>query len=183
MKIAIGLPTNRLVKPKTAESLMRLVAHTKHELQIIVSTRGYNTAENRNWITAKAVNSGCDYIFMVDDDMIYPEDALERLLAHNKDIVSGVAYTKYEKQELVVEYLDEKKEGLFECKAVGGGILLIKCEVFRKIPQPWYGYKWNEHGAVTMSNDWYLCEKAREAGIEIWCDSTLMAGHIGIKKY
>ena len=120
---------------------------------------------------------------MVDDDMIYPEDALERLLAHNKDIASGVAYTKYEKQELVVEYLDEKKEGLFECKAVGGGILLIKCDVFKKIPQPWYGYKWNENGAVTMSNDWFFCEKARESGFDIWCDSTIKAGHIGIKKY
>jgi len=183
MKIAIGLPTNRLVKPKMAESMMRLIAYSDYDFEIIVSTRGYTTAENRNWITAQAVKKGCDYIFMVDDDMIYPEDTLERLLEANKDIIGGVAYTKYEKQELVVEYLDEKKEGLFKAKAVGGGVLLIKCDVFKKIPQPWYGYKWTEHGAISMSNDWFFCEKARKAGFDIWCDTRILAGHIGLFKF
>ncbi len=177
------MPTNRLVKPKTAESLMRLVAYSKYEFEIIVSTRGYNTAENRNWITAQAIKKECDYIFMVDDDMIYPEDTLERLLEANKDIIGGYYLTKYEEQKPVLEYLGEPEEGLFKVKAMGGGLLLIKCSVFKDVPQPWYGYKWTEHGAVKMSNDWYFCYKAREYEFDIWCDSTITAKHIGQYEY
>ncbi len=182
MKIGLGLPTNRMVKPKTAESLMNLIAHSQHEYKIIVSTRGYTTAENRNWITAEAVNAGCEYLFMVDDDMIYEPDTLERLLEHDKDIIGGLYYTKYEVQEPVLEYLD-KKEGLFEVKAMGGGLLLIKCDVFRKVPQPWYGYVTNDNGSIKMSNDWFFCYKARDNGFKVWCDSTITAKHIGLWKY
>ena len=183
LKIAIGLPTNRLVKPKTAESLMKLVDYSNYDLEIIVSTRGYNTAENRNWITAQAVKKGCDYLFMVDDDMIYEPDTLERLVEANRDIIGGLYYTKYEDKAPVLEYFDKPEEGLFKVKAMGGGLILIKCDVFKKVPQPWYGYKWNNLGAVTMSNDWFFCEKAREAGFDIWCDSSITAEHMGLKEY
>lgn len=180
IKVALGLPTNRLVKPKTAKSLLDLVNQTKHEYKIIVSIRGYNTAENRNYISAQAVNAGCDYIFMVDDDMIYEPDTLEKLLAHKKDIIGGMYFTKYEKQAPVIEYLDdERPEALFECGSLGGGLMLIKCDVFKKISQPWYGYVWNDNGSIKESNDWYFCHKAKDSGFKIWCDPEVKAKHIG----
>ena len=181
-KISIGLPTNRLTKPKTAESLLRLIAKTKLNILPIVSTRGYTTAENRNYIATKATNEGCTHLFFVDDDMIYEEDTLDRLLAHDKDIIGGVAFTKYEKQVDVNEYFDDKR-GLVKCKALGGGVVLIKTEVFKKTPQPWYGYIWNDNGSIKESNDWFFCHKAIESGFEVWCDSNIKAGHIGSKKY
>ena len=177
MSISIGLPTNRGVKPATALSLLRMSADKGYHF--IVSTRGYNTAENRNLIVAQAVKNKSDYLLLTDDDMVFNPDALERLLAHDKDIVGAIANTKYEKQEKVIEYLDQPEEGLFKCKALGGGFLLIKTEVFKKVPQPHFGYKWFDNGMVQMSNDWFFCEKAREAGYDIWADSTLQVGHIG----
>ena len=183
-KIVIGLPTNRLIKPKTAQSLLELAANSKHELKIIVSVKGYNTAENRNYIAVQAVKQGCDYLFLCDDDMIYRPDTIDRLLAHGKDIVGGLYKTKYpEKQDYLIEYLDEEKEGLFECVALGGGLLLIKCDVFKKIPQPWFGYIWHDNGMVKESNDWFFCKKAREHRFKIWCDSTIQAKHIGLYGY
>lgn len=190
LKIAIGVPTNRLIRPKTAESLMRLVAYSKYDYKIIISTRGYNTSENRNYIAVQAVKNNCDYLFFVDDDMILPPDTLDKLLAHKKNIVGGLYRTKYEKQEPVVEYLDNKRpKGLFECGAIGTGCLLIKCDVFKKIPQKykntqgWFNYIWNDNGSVKMSHDWLFCHNARECGFEVWADNNLKIGHIGIKKF
>lgn len=180
-KIMLGLPTNRGVKPRTAESLLRLAAHSK--IVPIVSTKGYNTAENRNWIAAQAIKKGCSHLLLVDDDMIYEPDSLERLLKHDKDIIGATYYTKYENPQLVIEYLDEKDGDLFKCKALGGGLLLIKTEVFLKTPQPWFGYKWHDNGMIKMSNDWFFCEKAREAGFDIWVDMTLKPRHIGEKEF
>lgn len=182
MKICIGVPTNRLIKAKTAGSLLNLVAHSQHEYVIMISTRGYNTSENRNWIAAQAVKTGCDYLFFVDDDMILPSDTLERLLSHNKDIVGGVYMTKYEVQKPVVEYLNEKV-GLFEVKAIGTGCLLIKTEVFKQLPQPWFKYEWYDNGMVKRSHDWIFCEDSRNAGIKVWADSTLDIKHIGQYEY
>ena len=160
---------------------MELVALSKYE--IIVSTRGYNTAENRNWIAAKAVKLGCTHLFLVDDDMIYESDTVDRLLAHDKDIVGGLYKTKYEQQEYLIEYLDEKKDSLFECIALGGGLLLIKTEVFKKVPQKWFGYVWNDNGSIKESNDWYFCKKARKQGFQVWCDPTVKAKHISLYEY
>jgi len=179
IKIGLGVPTNRGVKTDTALSLMRLVAHSKYDYQIIVSTRGYNTAENRNRIVAQAVKGDCDYLLLTDDDMVYEPDCLDRLLAHKKDIVGATYNTKYETQTKVIEHLDGEKEELFKCKALGGGLLLVKIEVFMTVKQPHFGYKWHDNGMVSMSNDWFFCEKAIEAGFEIYCDPTLKVGHIG----
>lgn len=182
MKIALGIPTNRLIKPKTVQSLLDLVAHSKHTFEILVSTRGFNTSENRNWITTHAVNSGCDYLFFVDDDMILPPDTLDRLLEHNKDIVGGVYMTKYEEQRPVVEFFNEKPTEMpFKVKAIGTGCLLIKTDVFKKLPQPWFKYEWNDNGSIKRSHDWIFCEDARKAGYDVWADDTLDIKHIGKK--
>lgn len=183
LRIGIGLPTNRLIKPKTAQSLMELVNHTRYDYRFIVSTRGYTTAENRNYISAKAVKAGCDYLFSVDDDMIYEPDTLDRLLAHQKDIIGGEYLTKYEVQETITDYLNGKETGLFECGALGSGLMLIKCDVFKKVPQPWYGYIWYDNGMIKESIDWFFCHKAREHGIKVWCDSEITAKHIGQYEY
>jgi GT2 family glycosyltransferase len=181
VKIALGLPTNRGVKAKTVHSLMELVAHLQHEYEIIVSTKGYNLAENRTYIAVQATNKGCTHLLLVDDDMIYEPDTVDKLLAHDKDIVGGLYKTKYENPDWLIE--GEIKDSLFECNALGGGLLLIKTEVFRKIPPLWFGYTWHDNGMVKMSNDWYFCERARESGFSVWCDPSVKARHIGLREY
>lgn len=183
MKIAIGIPTNRKINAKTAESVLRLLAHSKLDFHIIVSTRGYNTSENRNFITHETLVKGCTHLFFVDDDMVLPEDTLIRLLARDKDIVGGVYKTKYEVQADVCEYFDEKRDDFMKVKALGTGCLLIKTEVFKKLPMPWFKYEWLPNGFIKRSHDWIFCEDARNAGYDIWADRTLELGHIGQKIY
>jgi hypothetical protein len=183
MKIAIGIPTNRLVKPKTAQSILRLVASSDYEFEIIVSSKGFNTSENRNYIATKAVNSGCDYLFFVDDDMILPSETLDELLLLDKDIIGCVYKTKYEVQADVCEYFDDERADLLKVKAIGTGCLLIKCDVFRKLPQPWFKYEWNKNGSIKRSHDWIFCEDAINAGYDVWALRTLEIGHIGQKTY
>lgn len=187
MKIAIGTLSNRGFKAKTVESLLNL--KVPFEKEIIIATQGYHIAENRNFIAAKAVNTGCDYLFFVDDDMIFPSDTLERLLAHEKDIV-GVAYhPRFEIDKDTHKPLDKthimtlKQEGspkeLFECEAVGTGVMLVNTRVFPRIPRPWFKITNHETGYTTQGEDWWFCEIARQAGFSVWCDPTLEIGHLG----
>lgn len=191
MKIAIGVPTNRLVKPKTALSLLWCVAKSKCDnFYPIVSTRGFNTSENRNYIAAQAIKNNCTHLFFVDDDMTFQPDTLDRLLAHDKDIVGAVYKTKYEVQADVVEYLEGEGVGVpFKCGAIGTGCLLIKIDVFKKIPQNykgqggWFNYIWNDNGSVKMSHDWLFCHNTRELGFDVWADPSIPVGHIGLKEF
>lgn len=175
-----------MIKTKTAESLLRLVNYTSQDLEIIVSTKGYNCAENRNYIAAQAIKKDCDYLFHADDDMIYEPDTLEMLLNDDKDIVGGLYKTKYpEVQDYVIEYLNDDKmaDDLFKCSALGTGLLLVKTEVYKKTPQPWYGYEWYDNGMVKQSVDWIFCKNARKTGFDVWCDPLVKANHIGLYEF
>ena len=46
----------------------------------------------RNRIFSYAVEKGYDYVLMMDSDVIPPIDIIERLLAHEKNVVSGLYY-------------------------------------------------------------------------------------------
>lgn len=184
MKICIGVPCNRQFKPKTVTSLMEMVAYSKYEYHIAIAIEGYTVAENRNWIVAQAIKNNCTHLLLTDDDMVYPKDTLEKLLAHNKDII-GATYSvrrivDKDTNHLVIEYLDEKSDTEpFKCKAIGGGMLLIKMDVFKKVEQKWFWYDVHPNGMILMSNDWWFCRQARKAGYDIYCDPTLLVKHIG----
>jgi len=192
MKIAITIPTNRGFKAKTVEALCNLVNYTakKHELVFIMPTEGFNTAENRNLCVARALNEGVDYILFSDDDMVYPPGLLEMLLSRDKDIIGVLYSVRHLPRAFVIDYGDiitsdsqaVKQAEPFLCNAIGTGFLLVKADVFRNILQPHFGYKWYDNGSVEMSTDWFMLEKAREAGYKVWCEPTVI-NHLGDYEY
>ncbi|MFH0808490.1 MAG: glycosyltransferase [archaeon] len=50
---------------------------------------------SRNRILNYALENGYDYVLMMDVDVIPPVDIIERLLAHGKDIVSGIYFNVF----------------------------------------------------------------------------------------
>ena len=182
--IALLLPTNRGLKTKTLQSLLEMVALTPVET-VIIGTEGFTTAENRTWLTVQAIQAGATHLLFVDDDMVYAKDTIEKLMEANVDIV-GAKYANRRGTGEVIEYLGDSTipvDTRYKVKALGGGCVLIKADVFKKVPQPWFGYKTLPTGAVSMSHDWFFCEKAREVGYDIWCHSEVKPGHIAIKEF
>ena len=190
MNITIAVPTNRRIQPQTAECLMKLVAKGGHDFHILVAEHGYTISENRNYIATQALNNESEYLLMIDDDMTFELETLEKLIANGKDIC-GVAYHPRSETGQITKYLDEthavkleetsdpKYKKPFKCYATGTGIILVKCDVFRKIPRPWFDFEWFPTGQCKMGEDWYFCVKAGKSGIETWCDPTIKVGHIG----
>jgi GT2 family glycosyltransferase len=198
MKITLAIPTNRGVQPRTMECLLNLVAHGGYDFNIVVAEEGYTIAENRNYIAFQALNSKSDYLLMIDDDMTFSADALDKLLANNKDIC-GVAYhSRGSKDKIKIvpdimsiaevdkgkyinleEETDPKYKDTFECYATGTGIILIRTDVFLKVPQPWFEFTYEENGKCKNGEDWNFCFKAKDAGFKIYTDPKIAVGHIG----
>jgi len=51
LKITIGIPTNRGLRPKMAQSLLDLVALGGYNFHIVIAEEGYTIAENRKLLT------------------------------------------------------------------------------------------------------------------------------------
>lgn len=177
---------------------MKLVARGGHEFHIIVAQEGYTVAENRNYIAVQACNAGSTHLLMVDDDMTFEPETLDKLLANDKDIV-GVAYhsrgsdakiklvpdimaiAEVDKGKYInlAEETDPKYQKTFECYATGTGIILIKCDVFLHTKRPWFEFTYHENGKCKEGEDWNFCFKAKEAGYKIYTDPTIKVGHLG----
>ena len=188
--ITLAIPTNRRVNAKTAQCVLDLVARGGHDFHIVIAEEGYTVAENRNYIAVRALNNGSDYLFMVDDDMTFESEILDKMLAVHKDIL-GVAYHPRSETGQITKYLDEthaiklaetddpKYKQPFKCYATGTGIILIKCDVFRRVPRPWFMFEYHDTGQCKLGEDWYFCILAGKHGIETWCDPRVKVGHIG----
>ena len=194
MKITIGIPTNRGLRPKMAQSILDLVAHGGYEFHIVIAEEGYTIAENRNYLAVKALNNKSDYLLFIDDDMVFPPDMLDKLIENKKDII-GISYHPRTDMGDRLKFLDEthhinletnkdpKYKDTFECHATGTGIVLIKCEVFKKMNRPWFQFEYYDTGQCKLGEDWYFCREAKKAGFTIWTDPKIKVNHIGEKLY
>lgn len=139
-----------------------------------------------------------DYIMWIDSDQVFNPEQFQKLLSHDKDIVSGLYLMASGKQFPCVinwdqEYYQkngkfyfitpkdiEGATGLIECAYNGMGFMLIKKGVFEKLEYPWF--KGIDHdlgeGIVEFSSeDVSFCTRIREKGFKIFVDPTVIVGH------
>lgn len=67
-----------------------------------------------------------------------------------------------------------------ECLAVGTGVMLIDCQVFKEIPHPWFEDAYDPDGQqydVMQSQDARFCIKCTEAGFPVFANLYAPAGH------
>lgn len=139
--------------------------------------------EWRNRIVKDALSLGCTHLFWVDDDLLVGNDALMKLYAHDLDVVGGWYLKKTpvaESATLISVPGSESKQGV-PLDATGmvevdwsltAGLTLIKMDVFKKLPYPWY--LTTEQG----TEDTYFTQRLREAGIKSWLDTSIKAVHV-----
>ena len=189
MKITIAIPSNRGINPKTFQCMLELINRGGYDFHLIVPEEGYTIAENRNYTAIRASNNKSEYLLMIDDDMTFPPETLDKLISNGKDIC-GVAYHPrcgLDRMKAINEthYInidkneDPKYKDVFECHATGTGIILIKTDVFLKIKRPWFQFEYYESGLCKLGEDWYFCENAKKFNIKTYADPTIPVGHIG----
>jgi GT2 family glycosyltransferase len=164
---------------------------------IFPESRSENLATIRNGLVEQAFKAVPDltHILWLDGDQVFPKDMVQRLLDHDKDIVGAWVNIRQNRKANVYKILYQNKRGGFKHRSYtkqeikhfleteplqkverfGFGSLLIKRKVWETIPKPWFGF--DEHHAC---EDLYFCDKAREAGFEMWVDWSIRSLHISI---
>ncbi len=150
---------------------------------------------HNRWLAGQqALSSGCDYLWLVDNDMSIPTDALPKLIEADKELI-GADYS-YRRLPLMstVKTMNEfgriviaDRSGFstepFICHALGSGCKLVKTSALERIPQPWFALGWDATGALSKTDDVWFCEQAKKVGIDTWCMPGLNIFHIGDFNY
>jgi glycosyltransferase involved in cell wall biosynthesis len=148
----------------------------------LITVKSSIVAQARNNGIELARNSGADFTLFLDSDMVFPPSALLRLFLHKKDIV-GATYTK---RVAPFDILGTPNQpavlsgDLLEMQRIPTGCLLINMRVFDKLSKPYFRFETDAEGQI-VGEDYVFCDRAREAGFQVWCDAVLSRdiGHIG----
>jgi len=186
-KILIAIPTARYIEAETFKCIYDLEVPEGYEVTFQYFY-GYRVDQVRNLI-ADWVVRGFDYLFSVDHDITFPSDTLKKLLEHDQDLVSGVYRQRLEPQQLEVyepfgtrmsaEDLFAKNWKLVGIGGCGFGCVLVKKEVFVGVGYPQFEYHHALNHNDTISEDTNFCKKAMAKGFRLWCDPSILCGHIG----
>lgn len=191
MKILVAVPTFETICPETFKSIWDL--DTEHELYFEF-VKGYDCAVARNMIAELCIKGDYDYVLMVDSDMIIPGGTLNVMLDDPVDVCFG-AYPRKNNTEGKTTLIkpntknyedsfymsDLKGNQRISVKGGGFGCVLINRKVIEKLAYPWFKYVSYNNGTF-LSEDYYFCSKAREAGFKLEAATGVKCGHL-VRKF
>jgi uncharacterized membrane protein len=196
--IMIAVPAMEMVNAEFAQHLAMAAANlVAHGIKIncAFNIGSVITIARRNLVDI-FMKSDFDYIWWVDSDMKFPIDAPIRLLKRNKPIV-GVNYRRRRFPNPNFTGMTGSAGNFREFQTTDNspamelidvlphGCVLVKREVYEKIPQPHYLQEFIPSLNLEIGEDIFFCQIAQRAGYEIWCDQELSreTSHIGIFHY
>jgi len=184
-KILIAIPTARYIEAETFKSIYDLQVPEGYETTFQYFY-GYRVDQVRNLI-CDWVARGYDYLLSVDHDITFPPDTLVKMLEHNVDLVSGVYRQRLEPQAIEIYDLKQQRmtidqiygKPIVEIGGCGFGCVLVQKDVIVDIGYPQFEYHPALDHGNTVSEDTDFCKKAMNKGFTLWCDPSILCGHIG----
>lgn len=186
-KMLIAIPNMGTMPVQSVRSLLAVRRPLETYCEFIGHSLVYQARDN---FVQMAIEQGMDYLLFVDSDIVYPDNVIEKMLARDKDIVTGLYYkragnhapTLCEGIELrenacaTGEPITDVDRDFFKVQACGMGMCLIKVDVLKTILSKYHSCFTPFDG---LGEDYSFCLRAAEFGYEVWCDNTFPLGHIG----
>lgn len=186
-KVTIGLVTQEYARRADFYDYFQLL--NKPAGTLILFCHDRSPAHGRNMIIEEALKYNATHILFMDDDMAMKQDALDQLLSHDKDVVTGLYLSRsYPHQPLIFDVADESGACLFayltgdeprlkEVVNCGLGFCLVKTEIFKHLEKPYV--RLGEIDSEQWCDDVGFFNRVRKAGFKIYCDMECRVGHIG----
>jgi glycosyltransferase involved in cell wall biosynthesis len=198
VKIAVLIPIHGGARAGFTESLANLVSYSVREMGADVQTSTLslsNLSVARNQLLNRALQAGADYALKLDCDHVFPPNALQRLLAHGKEVVGINQMRRMPPHEptaiadgRLIQTTPENPP-LQEVESIGLGMCLMRMDVLAKLQRhadannyplwPLYREDWPEPD-ICVGEDRYFCARLKRANIPIHVDQRLSldVGHI-----
>jgi len=172
---------------------MHYYSHNKYDLRLI-STSSCYMDKMRDDLVIAAMRHKPDYLLWIDADQTYPKETPEILMNHidsGKSIVGGLTPQNMAGGSNVYDFVHNKGilvrqdvapgQGLIKIDAMGMGGVMTKPEVFEKLDLPCFTMRWDSQLARYPGEDVQFYANCKKAGIDVWCDTDLVFGHIATR--
>ncbi len=143
---------------------------------------------SRNKLLDLMLKGDYEYFFSLEQDVIAPPDAIERLLLNKKRICGGVYFTTYhfasklkirplmwgevgDTQKMRFMLKESKGDNVHKVRATGLGCLLIHRSVLEKI-------RFASDQKKTIYDDVVFCRDAKKKGFDVFVDAGVKCKHI-----
>lgn len=155
----------------------------------------FDRDDARNRMAERTLKDKFDYLFMVDDDMILPDNCLNDLYDSRPShgIIGGL-YCSWGKTHAqhCYDYIPNKDKfserfkqnrvepntGIHYRDMVGAGCCLIDSQVFEIIDKPWFSFQYQGNDRLGEDNSFF--EKCwRSANIPVLINSDVVCIHVG----
>ncbi|HXA31489.1 MAG TPA: hypothetical protein VNV87_04450 [Acidimicrobiales bacterium] len=199
-KVVLCQPVYGHVPPAAHFSQAEMILHagTHGHLTGICTARDTYIDWGRNHAVKQVYAQFPDFthILWVDGDIIAPNDSLDRLLAHDRDIVGGLYHKKGPPFEPVAYdfaidergnahsiYEDTSKidlatDQLVQVGGLGLGLTLIRREVFDAVAEKMLPGVWFQT-TLTYGEDVWFFHWANGLGFDAWLDTSIRCRHVG----
>ena len=211
--VFIALPAYDFkVSLKLATSLAKFATRAqRHGIDIqIGSICGCSVVSRaRNLLAQEMLDSDCTDLMFIDSDINFEAEDVFRLMAWTSDpkkgIVAGVPRTRSTTKTYIatMDYDEDDKltmngMGLVRAKRVATAFMMVRRDVFETLDAAhpeWRYYDDRSNRTVPclfdfmlteegyIGEDYLFCDRAREAGFEVWIDPTIKLGHMGVQEY
>jgi hypothetical protein len=195
MRLAIGGPTRDSVPAAFAVDVAQLYAYTRERgpwgfdvtVGFIASTYIH---VGREFFLEASIKQGATHVLWLDTDMSIPRETAVLLAMHDRPIVA-LNYTVRQPSGLFTAFRGEERiqtradsTGLEAVEYCGMGAMLMRTEVVKDLPRPWFRHGINAQGG-DIGEDVGFCRALTAAGYEILIDHDLSreVGHIGQHTY
>jgi hypothetical protein len=179
--VFVAIPTHGTVGIRWALRLHQILDAAPYQTTYAADWH-YGVAESREHLAeaALATESVTHVMFMDSDVMPDDIDVINRLLAADLPIVSGLYRNTLGSG--VNAWMGpntialKQQAPIVEVERVGFGLVMVKREVFEAIKErPWF---YLTAGKSQQGEDFYFCRKARNAGFKVCVDMRVQAKHV-----
>lgn len=209
MSVGVGYAHGGMVHEPFLRSMLNAWVFDHDRMRLIqgyFTSGGLYVAVNRNKVCEEFLKQDGEWLWMLDTDIVFPEDTLYRLLKLATDndcqILSALYFGRLLSERNATQpiWLMESDTGVYQTLAefsaghlyrvdcVGMGCCLIHRsvlermkEVFNKDEWIWFGHDTvtKKDGSVThLGEDVTFCRRIRSLGIDIYGSSDVIVGHI-----
>ncbi len=204
-KLFIALPVYGALDVFFTQSLIKVLNDPPVAMMLRLNPGDSLVSRSRNTLTADFLESDATHLLFIDTDLIFSGDQIERILAHQEDVVGGF-YPK--KQEGPVQWVcnahlspnEPRADGLQDVRYMGTGFLCTHRRVFERMIEV-YGeqlrykadhrdrteydfwsvgtYQYPDGSRRYLSEDWFFCQRALDLGFKVWGDTKIVLKHVG----
>ena len=197
MRTLIALPCMDMVHTVFLKALMGMDRVGDTHFSISCSSLVYDA---RNTLAKQAVIEGFDRVLWLDSDMDFSPDLLKRLSAdmdEGREMVSGLYFKRKapvkpviykelgfwrdkEKDEvtpIAIPYEDYPKDDIFTIAGCGFGGCLVSVDLIKRVGDK-FGLPFSP--LMGFGEDLSFCSRVSQLGVEMYCDSRVKMGHVGL---